>query len=67
MGSQNSTIWQMAELPRGKRKAGSDFQPEIENIFSELEKGKSVTFCLEAADGPDIPILSSHSVGHRPF
>lgn len=37
-----------------------------ENIFSELEKGKSVLFCLEAADGPNIPVLPDRFVGHTP-
>lgn len=56
--------WQ--KLPRGKRKVGSDAKPEMENIFSELGKG-SVLFCLEAADGLNIPVLPNYFLGHRPF
>nr|CAI9704127.1 unnamed protein product [Rangifer tarandus platyrhynchus] len=37
-----------------------------ENIFSESEKGRSVLFCLEAADGPNIPVLPDRFVGHTP-
>lgn len=56
--------WQ--KLPGGRRKSGSAAKPETENIFSELEKGRSVLFCLEAADGPNIPVLPDRFVGHTP-
>jgi len=56
--------WQ--KLPGGRRKAGSAAKPETENIFSELEKGRSVLFYLEAADGPNIPVLPDRFVGHPP-
>lgn len=56
--------WQ--KLPQGRRKAGSAVKPETESIFAELEKGRSVLFCLEAADLFNIPVLSDRFVGHTP-
>ena len=51
-------------LGEGERRALLPSQRE--NIFSELEKGRSVLFCLEAADGPNIPVLPDRFVGHTP-
>lgn len=66
-GHRTAPFGRRQKLPQGKRKAGSEAEPQTENIFSELEKGRSVLFCLEAADGPNIPVLPNHFVGHRPF